>query len=56
MRESRTLGLIVPNIESRFFASLAGSLKSAAARTAMRSLLPARAEAPMTIWSCCASW
>lgn len=25
MRESRTLGLIVPNIESRFFASLAGS-------------------------------
>ena len=30
--------------------------KSAAARTAMRSSLPARAEAPMTIWSCCASW
>lgn len=27
MRESRTLGLIVPNIESRFFASLAGSLE-----------------------------
>jgi LacI family transcriptional regulator len=55
MRESRTLGLIVPNIESRFFASLA-AWKSAAARTATRSLLPARAEAPMTILSCCASW
>ena len=27
MRESRTLGLIVPNIESRFFAALAGSLE-----------------------------
>lgn len=27
MRESRTLGLIVPNIESRFFSSLAGSLE-----------------------------
>lgn len=27
MRESRTLGLIVPNIESCFFASLAGSLE-----------------------------
>ena len=30
--------------------------KSAAARMAMRSSLPARVEAPMTIWSCCASW
>ena len=28
MRESRTLGLIVPNIESRFFASLARNLES----------------------------
>lgn len=56
MRESRTLGLIVPNIESRFFASLAGSLESAAARTAMRSSLPARVEVPTTIWSCCVSW
>ena len=25
-------------------------------RQAMRSSLPARVEAPMTIWSCCASW
>ena len=28
MRESRTLGIIVPNIESRFFASLAGTLET----------------------------
>lgn len=28
MRESRTLGIIVPNIESRFFASLASNLES----------------------------
>ena len=28
MRESRTLGLIVPNIESRFFASLASNLEA----------------------------
>lgn len=27
MRESRTLGLVVPNIESRFFSSIAGSLE-----------------------------
>lgn len=56
MRESRTLGLIVPNIESRFLPRSPVARKSAAARMAMRSSLPARVEAPMTIWSCCASW
>lgn len=48
MRESRTLGLIVPNIEPLLPRSLA-AWKSAAARTATRFLLPARAEAPRTI-------
>lgn len=56
MRESRTLGLIVPNIESRFLLRSPAAWKSAAARTDMRSLLPARVEVPRTIWSCCASW
>lgn len=56
MRESRTLGLIVPNIESRFLPRSPAAWKSAAARTATRSLLPARVEAPRTIWSSCASW
>lgn len=56
MRESRTLGLIVPNIESRFLPRSPVAWKSAAARTAMRSSLPARVEVPTTIWSCCASW
>ena len=54
MRESRTLGLIVPNIA--FLPRSPVAWKSAAARMAMRSSLPARVEAPMTIWSCCASW
>ena len=46
----------VPNQIARSLVMREVAWKSAAARTAMRSSLPARAEAPMTIWSCCASW
>ena len=56
MRESRTLGLIVPTSRADFLPRSLAAWKSAAARTATRSLLPARAEALRTIWSSCANW
>ena len=49
MRESRTLGIIVPNIESRFFASLAGTLETC-------SLSPTRAAYPKATSIYCISW
>lgn len=56
MRESRTLALSSLTSRAAFLPRSPVAWKSAAARMAMHSSLPARVEAPMTIWSCCASW
>lgn len=52
MRQSKTLGLIVPNIESRFLPRLPKILSSAAASRAMPCLLPLLMACQKTTWTC----
>lgn len=56
MRESRTLALSSLTSRAAFLPRLAGSLEKRCREDGYALFITSSAEAPRTIWSCCASW